>query len=213
MTSPRSRTPLVIAIVLAVVAVVAIAAVVLTSGGDGDDAATDGPVFGAVTVEGDPLPEGQYPDDPSVGTTVPTLRGTDYDGDETAIVPGAEGPLMIVVMAHWCPHCNDEVPLLVEWGESGDVPEGLQVVGVSTAAREGAEHFPPGPWIDELGWEWPVLADDEAQSAAAAVGTTGYPYMLFVAADGTVQAHVSGEQPIEVVQQLADDAAATATAA
>ena len=212
MTQPRSRTPLVIAIVLAVVAVVAIAAVVLTSGGDDDDATTDGPVFAAVTVEGEPLPEGQYPDDPSVGTKVPALRGTDYDGNETAIVPGEDGPLMIVVMAHWCPHCNNEVPLLVDWGESGDVPEGLQVVGVSTAAREGAEHFPPGSWIDDLGWEWPVLADDEEQTAAQALGTTGYPFLMFVDADGNLMFRVSAELPIDDVQQLADAAAATATA-
>ena len=97
--------------------------------------------------------------------------------------------MMIVVMAHWCPHCNDEVPKLVEWGESGDVPDGLQVVGISTAAREDAPNFPPASWLaDDMGWEWPVLADDEEQTAARAVGTTGYPFIMFVDADGN--AHV-----------------------
>ena len=211
-SQPRSRTPLVIGIVLAVVAVVAIAAVVLT-GGDDDDggSAGDAPVFGTVTLEGEPLPQGEFPDDPSVGQPVPTLRGQDYAGNDTAIVPGADGPLMIVVMAHWCPHCNAEVPLLVEWGESGDVPENLQVVGVSTAAREGGEHFPPATWIEEdMGWTWPVIADDEEQTAAAALGTTGYPYLMFVDADGNLMFRISAELPIEDVQTLADQAAATA---
>lgn len=212
MSQPRSRTPLIIGIVVAVVAVAAIAAVALTSGGD-DGSASDGPVFGVVTVEGTALPEGEYPDDPSVGSPVPTLRGTDYEGGETVIAPGVDGPLMIVVMAHWCPHCNNEVPLLVDWGESGDVPEGLRVVGISTAAREGTPNFPPSSWIaDDMGWTWPVMADDEEQTAARAVGTTGYPYLMFVDADGDLMFRVSAELPISDVQQLADAAAATATA-
>jgi thiol-disulfide isomerase/thioredoxin len=210
MSQSRSRTPLVIGIVLAVVAVVAIAAVVLTGGGDDDDA-TDAMAYGVVQVDGDPLPPGETPE-AGVGLPVPRLTGTDYDGNPVTIAPGEDGPMLIVVMAHWCPHCNREIPLLVDWEESGQVPEGLQVVGISTAATEGRDHFPPGTWLDELGWDWPVIADDEAQTAAAAVGTTGYPYMLFVAADGTVQAHASGELPIEAIQQLADAAAATADA-
>ncbi len=211
MTQSRSRTPLVIGIVLAVVAVVAIAAVVLTSGGDDDDASTDAMTYGEVQVDGDPLPPGETPE-AGVGDLVPTITGTDYSGQAVSIAPGEDGPMMIVVMAHWCPHCNREIPLLVEWEQAGDVPEGLQVVGISTAATEGRDHFPPGAWLDDLGWDWPVIADDEAQTAAAAVGTTGYPYMLFVAADGTLQAHASGELPIEAIQQLADAAAATADA-
>jgi thiol-disulfide isomerase/thioredoxin len=117
---------------------------------------------------------------------------------------------MIVVMAHWCPHCNNEIPKLVEWKKSGQVPDALRVVGISTAATEGAPHFPPGEWLDQLGWDWPVIADDEQQTAAAAVGTTGYPFLVFVDADGKLMARTSGELPIETVQQLADAAAATA---
>ena len=206
MSTPRSRTSLVIAIVLAIVAVAAIAAVAVSRGGSDDDAVT----YGVVAVEGQDLPPGETAD-AGVGELVPTITGTDYSEQAVTITPG-NGPMMIVVMAHWCPHCNREIPLLVDWAESGQVPAGLEVVGISTAASPGRGHFPPGAWLDELGWDWPVLADDEAQSAAAAVGTTGYPYMLFVAADGRVQAHQSGELPIEVVQQLADDAAATADA-
>ena len=213
MTQSRSRTPLILGIVVAVVAVVAIAAFVLTGGDDDDgDAASEAPTFGVVTVEGDALPEGEYPDDPEVGAPVPTLRGTDYDGGDVVIDPGADGPMMIVVMAHWCPHCNNEVPKLVEWGESGDVPAGLDVVGVSTAAREGTPNYPPASWIaDDMKWTWPVLADDEPQTAARALGTTGYPFIMFTDADGDLMFRVSAELPIEDVQNLADQAAATAT--
>ena len=210
----RSRTPLILGVVLAVVGVIAILAVVLTSGGDDEEdacAAVEIPSSETVAMDGDGLPQGEGPDDPCVGRAVPAISGQDYAGNPTAITPGAHGPMMVVVMAHWCPHCNREVPLLVEWGQSGNVPEGLQVVGVSTAAREGADHYPPSTWIEEIAWEWPVLADDDVQTAAAALGTTGYPYLMFVDADGNLMARVSGELPIEDVQTLADAAAATVT--
>ena len=61
-------------------------------------------------------------------------------------------------------------------------------------------------------WTWPVIADDEDQHAALAVGTTGYPFLVFVDADGKLIRRVSGEVPIETIQQFADEAAATATA-
>jgi thiol-disulfide isomerase/thioredoxin len=219
-SSSRSRTPLVIGVVLAVVVAAAIAALALTSGGDdGTDADGTVPVtadleagFGAVTVDGAALPEGEGQDDPAVGTKVPALRGTDYDGEPVTITPGEDGPMMIVVMAHWCPHCNREVPLLLEWEASGDVPDGLSVVGVSTAVSADRPNFPPSEWLADLGWDWPVLADDVVQHGAVALGTTGYPYMVFVGADGDVLARYSGELPIEAVQQLADAAAATASA-
>lgn len=225
MTRTRSRTPLVLAIVIAVVAVVAIAAVVLTRGDDGDDddagsaATTAAPGaspgsavedYGTVTVEGDVLPPGEGSTDPALGTRVPTLRGTDYAGTPTAVVPGEDGPLMVVVMAHWCPHCNREVPLLVDWKRSGAVPEGLNVAGVSTAVSDERPNYPPADWLQSMGWDWPVIADDAEQIAAAALGTTGYPYLVFVDAAGNVVARVSGELPIETVQQLADATVAAA---
>jgi cytochrome c biogenesis protein CcmG/thiol:disulfide interchange protein DsbE len=210
----RSRTPLLIAIVIAVVAVAAIAAVVLSRGDDdgeagGAPAATGAPgsgdeAYGTVSVEGDALPPGEGSDDPAAGSEVPAISGTDYAGTPTAVTPGDDGPLMIVVMAHWCPHCNREVPLLLDWKASGDVPEDLRVVGVSTAADDERPNYPPAEWLQGLGWDWPVIADDQEQTAAVALGTTGYPYLVFVDASGAVVARVSGELPIEAVQQLAD---------
>jgi thiol-disulfide isomerase/thioredoxin len=200
--SSRSRTPLIIATVVVVVAVAAIAAVLATRGGG--DGKTAGVVYGTVSVTGDQLPRNEGPDDPAIHSKVPTISGTDYDGKPTTIEPGKDGPLMIVVMAHWCPHCNREVPLLVEWKKSGKVPQGLDVVGVSTAVSSDRPNYPPGQWIEQMGWDWPVIADDVEQTAAQAYGVTGYPYITFIDADGNVVARTSGEQPIETLQALAN---------
>lgn len=208
----RSRTPLIIAIVIVVVVAAAIIAVVATGGGD-DAAAPSASVvdYGTVSVKGDPLAQGEGPNDPAIGTEVPTITGTDYAGNPVSIRPGQDGPLMIVVMAHWCPHCNREIPLLVDWQKSGKVPEHLRVVGVSTAVASDRPNYPPAEWLEGLGWDWPVIADDQQQTAALALGTTGYPFLMFVDADGNLISRISGELPIEAVQQLADQAAATAT--
>jgi thiol-disulfide isomerase/thioredoxin len=215
--SARSRTPLIIAVVIVVVAVAAIAAVLATRGGGDDDDATGSTAapgatiggYGAVSVSGPALEQNEGQGDPAIGKPVPTITGTDYQGNPVAIEPGKDGPMMIVVMAHWCPHCNREIPLLVDWKKSGKVPEGLHVVGVSTAASSDRPNYPPGQWIQQMGWDWPVLADDEQQTAAAALGTTGYPFLMFVDGQGNLIFRMSGEMPVDEVQQWADRTAAT----
>jgi hypothetical protein len=72
---------------------------------------------------------------------------------------------MVVLLAHWCPHCNAEIPVLNEWRDSGEVPDGLNIVGVSTAVSADAPNYPPNEWLQEMDWRWPVLADDRAPDA------------------------------------------------
>ena len=57
------------------------------------------------------------------------------DGTPIDITPGG-APKMVVFLAHWCPHCNREIPRLIEWQQSGAVPDGLKVVGVATAVAD-----------------------------------------------------------------------------
>ena len=216
-TSPasRSRTPLVIGGVVAVVAVIALVAVLLGGGGDDATAPTVPPGSGpsgtdaaqsqGVVVTGTPLPQGEGSSDPAIGTAAPALAGFDYAGQAVDIAPGTDGPMMVVFLAHWCPHCNAEVPVLLDWEASGDIPAALQVVGVSTAVSADRPNFPPGQWLDDKGWDWPVIADDVEQTAAQAYGVTGYPFLTFIDADGNVVGRTSGEQPIETLQQFADE--------
>lgn len=224
----RSRTPVVIAAVLVVVAVVGLLAVVLTRGAS-DDAAdstststtaaatspgTDtastavGPVpsdivYGAVEVSGQPLPEFTGEEtDPAIGMAAPAVAGTTYAGESIEIVPGQGGPMMVVFLAHWCPHCNAEIPVLNEWRDSGAIPADLRVVGVSTSVTDQRPNFPPAQWLADRAWTWPALADDETSSALAAYGGTGFPYFVVIGADGTVRARNAGELPIDQLTAL-----------
>jgi thiol-disulfide isomerase/thioredoxin len=179
------------------------------SGGDGADAGPIDPFEAAVEVTGDNLAPLEDPtNDPAIGVAAPTLSGTNYAGEPVELRPGSDGPTMVVFLAHWCPHCNDEIPVLNEWRDSGAIPENLRIVGVSTAVSDERPNFPPGEWLVEKDWQWDVIADGSDARAMDAYGVTGFPFFVMLDADGNVVARGSGEQPIEVLEQLA--AAATA---
>jgi thiol-disulfide isomerase/thioredoxin len=119
---------------------------------------------------------------------------------------------MLVFLAHWCPHCNREVPELNKWRDSGDVPEGLQVVAVTTAVSADREHYPPSTWIrDEMGWTWPVLADSPDNDAAIAFGVSGFPFSVILDTDGTVLGRSSGELGLDGIEAFVADSLAKAS--
>jgi len=197
---------IVIALVIAVVA-----------GGSKDSPTTpmsDGPVSAGenqpVEVVGEvlaPLPESG--DDSTIGLTAPTLNGHAFDGSNLSVTPGDGKPYMVVFLAHWCPHCNREVPRLIEWQASGAIPADLQIIGVSTDVASDRPNYPPSQWVVAKGWPWPVMADSEAMDAARAYGISGYPFFAIVGADGKVKVRASGEIEIDQLTQIVNAALAS----
>jgi len=140
--------------------------------------------------------------DSTIGLTAPTLNGYAFDGSNLSVTPGDGNPYMVVFLAHWCPHCNDEVPRLIEWKESGAVPADLQVIAVSTGVASDRPNYPPSQWVVNKAWPWPVMADSEAMDAARAYGVSGYPFFVIVGADGKVKARASGELGTDRINQI-----------
>ena len=179
-----------IALVVAVAAVVAI-----TAGGDDEKKV---PVEAGIeqvrpiTVAGPPLPE--FPSDgadPAIGGEAPILTGQSFDG--AARTTRSDSPRLLVFFAHWCPHCQREVPVLVSWEADGNVPEGLEVIGISTGVRADAPNYPPSAWLEKEKFPWPVIADDADQAGGTAMGLTSYPYFVLLDADGNVAWRSTGE--------------------
>lgn len=165
-----------------------------TSGDSATDEAVEPAETRPVTVVGDQLtPLPRQGADPDVGQPAPVVQGLGFDGAPVELASRDGEPLLVVVLAHWCPHCNAELPRLVDWYESGRVPEDLRVVGVSTAADDDAPNFPPSEWVDEKGWPWEMMADSDEQTAAAALGVSGYPFMVVIGGDGSVLGRHRGE--------------------
>ena len=165
--------------------------------------------FQKVTVAGESL--AQLPesgDDPAVGKAAPTLTGYDLAGRPVTIDPGSDGKAtMVVFLAHWCPHCNYEIPVLNEWKEKGLVPPNLRVVGVTTGSRPDQANWPPSKWLVAKKWTFDQFADSEKQDASAAYGVGGYPFLVFIDAAGNVTSRTSGEVPVEEITLAANAAA------
>ena len=155
----------------------------------------------AVTVTGTALPKLDKRTDPAIGQKAPALAGYSFDGSPVAVTPGSS-PMLVLFVAHWCPHCQREVPLIVKYMADGKVPARMKVVAVSTAVSSDASNYPPSAWLAKVGFTAPVLADGKDQEAAAAYGLPGYPYFVVLKADGTVAARVSGEKTVAELDQI-----------
>ncbi len=149
----------------------------------------------ALNIVGDLLVPFDDPDnDPAVGVIAPVITGQSFDGTDITIGGATDGPTMLVFLAHWCPHCNDEIPELVKLREAGTLPENLNIIGISTAVVDDRENYPPSEWITDKDWTWPVLADTEAADAFQAYGGTGFPFTVMLERDGFVNARKSGSE-------------------
>jgi cytochrome c biogenesis protein CcmG, thiol:disulfide interchange protein DsbE len=205
----RSRAPLILGIAIAAIVVVALVIAVAIGGGD-DDTATSGDngtgsdaaTTGTVVASGTPLPQLDDPDnDPAIGMTFPTLTGVNQEGDPMTIEPDGR-PKMVLFLAHWCPHCQREVPVVQKWVDDGNLPEGVDLVSVSTAIDPSRPNYPPDAWLAREGWTAPVLVDSD-NSAAEAVGLSAYPFFVAVDAEGKVAQRTSGELTTEQLDAFA----------
>lgn len=132
-------------------------------------------------------------DDPAEGATIPEASGTTLEGEPMTIGPDSGRAQVIVFVAHWCPHCQAEVPRIVEHLASSPLPDDVDVVGVSTSVKPAAPNFPPDEWLAREQWTFPTLADDDDSTAASKFGLTSFPYFVAVDADGKVVVRGSGE--------------------
>lgn len=215
----KKRTPWIIGGAAVVVLVLALIAVLVTrdsggsSGGSGKAGTGTGAAAAAkakqetaeISVIGEPLPD--MPDsggqaftsssDPAIGRSAPKLEGESFDGSKVTVDPGDGTPKVIMFVAHWCPHCQKELPLVQKWIDEGNLPKGVEIVVVSTGVNSGRPNYPPSAWIKREGITPPVLVDDVSSGASARYGLTGFPYFVMTNGQGKVVARGSGEVPIE----------------
>ena len=135
-----------------------------------------------------------------VGVAAPVISGRSFD-DSSVTIDGTE-PTVVVVMAHWCPHCQAEIPRIVDAYRAGKLPDGVRVVGIATANAPERGNFPPSAWLDSESWPFAVMVDDERGAAMHALGVTGFPTIVAVGGDGTVRAHESGENDVAGLQTI-----------
>ncbi len=150
--------------------------------------------------------------DPAIGMATPVVAGATFDGNPMTVGGATDGPTLYAFLAHWCPHCNDEIPELIELDNRGGLPDGMNVVAISTGVDPTGPNYPPSEWLVDKKWPsaWPVMADSEAAEAFIANGGSGFPYLLIVDADGNVLARDSGAKSAEDLASWIQTTLATA---
>jgi len=164
-----------------------------TQPGDSDEASDGetGAQTADVQVEGPslaPMPSDvQITDastDPAYGMVGPTLIGTDFDGNELTIGPDGRAKVLYFV-AHWCPHCQVEIPLVQSLIDAGNQPAEIDIYAISTAYR--ADSTPhPAEWLSTEGFEPPSLRDSDASDALVAYAGSGFPFAVYLDSDNRV---------------------------
>jgi thiol-disulfide isomerase/thioredoxin len=192
-------------VVIAVAVLLGLVAVLASRGGSDDGAAEGLEQTQPVEVTGEPLPVLAPGEDPALGRAAPLLDGRSFDGTPVEL-GGDTGAQVLFFVAHWCPHCQREVPVMAEWLEEEGRPDGVDLAVVATATTPSRPNHPPSSWLEEEGIDLPVLADDAEGSAAAAYGLSGFPFFVAVDEQGEVVARTSGEIGVEGFERLVDEA-------
>lgn len=194
----KSKGPIIAAVAGGVVVVALILAVAL--GGS----TQPGAEFGDPTVSDEALPimpPNQVVDSSATGVTIPEAVGQDFDGSEVRIENDGRAKA-IVFLAHWCSHCQAEVPRVQAWlDETGGV-EGVDIYSVATSMNSGRPNYPPSDWLESEGWTPPVLRDNQDNLVHSYYGAGGFPFWVFVEEDGTVALRTSGETSVADLETI-----------
>ena len=206
-SSDTGSNPLLKGIIIGVVVLVAVAVgVAFLAGRDAEQREQSSvPQVSDVSIEGAPLPvfEGEEPD-PAMEMQAPAFAATSFDGTEVSVLPGDGTAKVIGFFAHWCPHCQRELPRIVGWLAANQLPAGVEVIAVSTSVEPGRPNYPPSAWFEEEQWPAAVVRDSAGSEIGDAYGLRGFPYTVGIDADGRVVARVAGELNDEAWEFLLD---------
>ena len=201
--------PPLLPLLVAVLALLAVACGSDDGGGDGTSASPFGQAPPEGSVEpgeaGAPLPPFNPSDaDMARGRLAPEVSGTSLTGDDVTI--GSPGRAQVIVfLAHWCPHCQAEVPRVVAHLGENPLPDDVDVFGVATSTAENRPNYPPSEWLEREKWTFPTL-DDADNTVQALYGLTSFPFFAAVDDQGVVVARGSGELTTDEFDQLVEAA-------
>lgn len=168
-----------------IVAVAAFAVFSTTSGGGGTSNFT-------------PNDEGLIP----VGQTTPSFTAdTVDDGSVSVGEGGSEEATMLVFFATWCPHCQNEAPVISELESQYD---DLQVVMVGIDGEDSPDEV--RQFVEEYDLDSPAVYEP---SLGQEYRVSGYPTVYVLDSNNEVVGAHSGEAPREVYEGWIEEALAS----
>ena len=137
--------------------------------------------------------------DPAIGTTVGEFSAEDWTSGATYTVGPSDTAKIVLIWAHWCPYCQQELPIvqgLIDDGSLEAYPS-VEFVSISTF-EDPTRGNPLQTYLETEQWDFPVLLDQD-QSLAARLGIQSVPSWLILDEEGTVLGRFTGAIPGEQV--------------
>ena len=157
---------------------------------------------GEINVVGDSLPEyaGENDDNVALGLAAPTFSAPDQNSEIFQLEKNGNSKALLF-LAHWCPHCQREVPVVQRFIDSNGVPPGIDVIAVATSIDRGRDNYPPQEWLEREGWSEAQIYDLDREIGEA-YGLNAFPYWVFLDKDLNVLARRTGNLPEDMVGAL-----------
>ena len=157
---------------------------------------------GEISVVGDSLPQyaGENDDNVALGLAAPTFSAPDQNSDIFQLEKNGNSKALLF-LAHWCPHCQREVPVVQRFIDSNGVPPGIDVIAVATSIDRGRDNYPPQEWLQREGWSETQIYDLDREIGEA-YGLNAFPYWVFLDKDLNVLARRTGNLPEDMVGAL-----------
>ncbi len=157
---------------------------------------------GETTINGEALPQyaGESDDNIAVGLPGPLFSGPNQNSEIVSLEKNGNAKALLF-LAHWCPHCQNELPAVQEVINLMGVPDGVDVIAIATSIDRGRENYPPQDWLAREGWSETQIYDLD-KKIATSYGLTSFPYWVFLDKDLNVIARRAGNLPGDYVGQL-----------
>ena len=157
---------------------------------------------GEINVDGESLPQyaGENDDNIALGLSAPTFSAPDQNSEIFNLEKNGNSKALLF-LAHWCPHCQREVPVVQSFIDSNGVPSGIEVIAVATSIDRGRDNYPPQEWLEREGWS-EIQIYDLDREIGEAYGLNAFPYWVFLDKDLNVIARRTGNLPEDMVGAL-----------
>ena len=125
------------------------------------------------------------------GLYSPTVDGYDFSGQPLSIENNGR-PKIIIFLAHWCSHCQEEAKLLKKYFSIHGVSSDVDGYAIATAIDSNKPNYPPDKWLERESWPYQIISDTSDDAIAKAFGVNAFPYWVLVDSEGKVLSRVKG---------------------
>ena len=139
--------------------------------------------------------------DSALGLELGQIEGIDGYTEQLVNVDPADGTRRIwMVWAHWCPFCQQEMPLLSDWYPTIEDRYNTELVTVSTNI-DPSRGNPLNEYLVAEQFPFQVVVDAESDLAVK-MGVSAFPFWVITDGNGEVLLRTTGLLQIEQIENL-----------